>query len=55
LSAVLIESFASFREKRKELEKTPDVLERILRQGREKAHDVASATLREVKSAMKMS
>ncbi|MEA3485093.1 MAG: tryptophan--tRNA ligase [Candidatus Aerophobetes bacterium] len=54
LSAVLIKGLAPFREKRKELEKTPDILERTLRQGREKAHDVASVTLRQVKSAMKM-
>ncbi len=54
LSAVLIETLAPFREKRKELEKAPGILEGILKQGREKAHEVASATLREVREAMQM-
>jgi len=55
LSSVLIEVLSPFRKKRRELERDAGELEKILQEGREKARQVASATLREVKDAMQMS
>ena len=55
LAEVLIKNFSLFRQKRKELEKEEHYLERILEQGKERAHQVARATLWKVKEAMQMS
>jgi len=45
---------APIREKRRELEKTPDLIEDVLAEGRKKASAIASKTLSEVKEAIKI-
>ncbi|MEA1964707.1 MAG: tryptophan--tRNA ligase [Candidatus Aerophobetes bacterium] len=54
LGAVLVEQLAPFRQKEKELKKEEGILQKILREGEEKAISVASFTLRQVKEAMKI-
>jgi tryptophanyl-tRNA synthetase len=54
LSSRIIESLKDLRLKRKELEKKPQVIEKILAEGRQRAGETAGQTLREVKSAMKI-
>jgi len=54
LAEILIKSFSSFRRKRKELEEDKHYLERILEQGKEKAHQTAKATLHQVREVMQM-
>ncbi len=49
LAKLIAHHFAAYRARRKELEKQPDLLMRVVTAGREKAHAVASQTLREVK------
>jgi len=54
LAEILVKSFASFRQKRKELEKNEHRLEEILEEGKKKARQLARATLREVREVMQM-
>jgi len=55
LSSALIQILSPFRKRRRELEGNTGELEKILREGREKARQVAGVTLEEVKGAMQMS
>jgi tryptophanyl-tRNA synthetase len=48
----LIEVFAPFRERRAELAAQPGLVERVLREGAERARPVARATLDAVRGAM---
>ena len=50
LAKDISEYFAEFRKKRKELEKKPQYIEKVLKQGAQKAQKVAQKTLKEVKS-----
>ncbi|MCX6745577.1 MAG: tryptophan--tRNA ligase [Candidatus Parcubacteria bacterium] len=50
LAKDISEYFADFRKKRKELEKKPQYLEKVLKEGGQKAQKVAQKTLKEVKS-----
>jgi len=54
LANVLIKTLAPFREKREQIQREKQMLYKIIKEGREKAEAVASSTLREVKTAMKM-
>lgn len=54
LASQIIESLQDLRLKRKKLEENPGLIEKILAEGRQRAGEVASQTLREVKSAMKI-
>lgn len=48
------EGLRGHRARRRELEADPDVVESVLRDGNERAREVAAATLREVRDAMQM-
>jgi tryptophanyl-tRNA synthetase len=52
LTKVLVDYMAPIHKKRKDIEKHPKKLEKILAEGAEKARKIASQTLREVKQAM---
>ncbi len=48
----VIEDLAPFREKRAELEKTPEMVEEVLQAGHEAAHEKASETMSEVRETL---
>lgn len=52
LAEVIIKGLAPFQKKRKELEKNPRLVEKILAEGQKKAQKIASATIKEVKKKM---
>ena len=52
LAQAIFDSLASIREKRLELEKNQDYVDKIIREGAEKARAIASATLAETKAKM---
>jgi len=54
LARILINYLAPFRQKRKELEKEKESLDKILKKGKETASQVTTSTLREVKKTMQM-
>jgi len=54
LAAILIDKLTPFRQKKKELEKEEGILQKILKEGEEKALTVASSTLKQVKEAMEI-
>ncbi len=54
LAEVLIQTLTPFREKRKEIETQEELLASILNKGREEANQVAEATMKSVREAMKM-
>ena len=54
LAEVLIQTLTPFREKRKEIEAQEELLASILNKGREEANQVAEATMKNVREAMKM-
>jgi len=54
LAEVLIQTLTPFREKRKEIEAQEELLASILNKGREEANQVAEATMKSVREAMKM-
>ena len=54
LAEVLIQTLTPFRKKRKEIEAQEELLASILNKGREEANQVAEATMKSVREAMKM-
>jgi tryptophanyl-tRNA synthetase len=52
LAETIIEGLANFREKRKELEKNPQKVEKILENGAKKAQKIARQTMKEIKTKM---
>ena len=52
LAKLIAHHFADYRRRRKELEKNPEQVMRILAEGKEKAQAVAARTLTEVKTKM---
>ncbi len=54
LNNILQEELKPIREKREELEKNPEYVYNVLKEGTKKARKVASETLKEVKRAMKL-
>ena len=52
LAEVIIKGLAPFQKKRKELEKNPQLVQKILAEGQKKAQKIASATIKEVKKKM---
>jgi len=54
LTNKIYEFFAPVREKRKEYEDDPDLIKDIIKEGEKKAKEIASATMEEVREAMKM-
>ena len=54
LAEILVAYLAPFREKRKHIEHNKGEIQKVLSAGREKAHFLASSTLKQVRQAMKM-
>ncbi len=54
LAGVIYDELKPIQEKRKELEQNPELVDRVIKDGAERARKVASETLREVKKAMKL-
>lgn len=54
LAEILIKTLTPFREKRDQIKEEKQMLNKIIKEGREKAKAVASSTLKEVRAAMKM-
>ncbi len=54
LAEILIKTLAPFREKRDQIKEEKQILYKIIKEGKEKAEAVASSTLKEVRTAMKM-
>jgi len=52
LAEVIIKELADFQKKRKELEKNPKQVEKILADGAKKAQKIATATMKEIKTKM---
>jgi len=52
LAEVIIKELAPFQKKRKELEKNPQLIQKILAEGQNKAQKIARETMREVKKKM---
>jgi tryptophanyl-tRNA synthetase len=52
LTEVIIKGLADFQKKRKELEKNPKKVEKILEDGAKKAQKIAQATMKEIKAKM---
>lgn len=52
LAKTIAHHFAGYRKKRKDLEKNPEQIMQVIKEGKEKAQAVAAATLREVKEKM---
>lgn len=54
LAVIMNDYFREIREKRAELEKNPDYIHKIIKEGSEKARETASQVLKEVKTIMKL-
>lgn len=52
LAEVIVKGLAPFQEKRKELEKNPRLIEKVLAEGQKKAEKIAQETIKEVKKKM---
>jgi len=52
LAEVIVDHFADFRKKRAKLEKNPDYIEKVLRNGKKRAEASAEKTLEEIKNKM---
>ena len=54
LAKNIIDYLAPIREKRKYYEEHPEIVDKILKEGTEKARKVAKETMKDVKKAMKL-